>query len=93
MATEQQSFEGPPRLAVGEGATTPNPGIAGVLIWSTTVGAIMRWDGTEWSSRWPGLGFDAGAWQAPLFTPWNSHLAEWTPPGNEIGRASCRERV
>jgi hypothetical protein len=37
-----------PRLAIAEGAATPNPGIAGVTVWSTTEGSPITWTGTAW---------------------------------------------
>jgi len=36
-------------MAVAEGATTPNPG-AQTLIWSTTTGGLLVWNGTSWIS-------------------------------------------
>lgn len=50
MATEVLGYLGFPRLAVAENATSPDPGIAGVIIWSTSVGRPMYWNGTNWVS-------------------------------------------
>lgn len=80
MTASQLGFQALPPLAIAEGATTPNPGIAGVYAWSTTLVAPVLWNGTKWSAI--PVGFNAGAWQAPLFTPFNAHLGEWMPPGN-----------
>lgn len=80
MATEQQGFLGLPRLAIAEGAATPDPGIAGVYAWSTTLVAPVYWNGTKWSAI--PVGFNAGAWRAPLFTHWNANLGTWLPGGS-----------
>lgn len=37
-------------IAIAEGATSPNPGIVGVLVWSTTLLTTMRWNSTNWES-------------------------------------------
>lgn len=37
-----------PRVAVSLGATSPNPGNAGALIWSLTTNSILSWDGSSW---------------------------------------------
>jgi hypothetical protein len=50
VPTEILSHLGFPRLAVAEDATTPDPGIAGVWVWSTSVGRFMYWNGTNWIS-------------------------------------------
>lgn len=50
MTTRQLAFKGPPSLAVAAGATTPNPGIAGVQVWSTTTSSILTWDGSQWAA-------------------------------------------
>lgn len=55
MAREQLGFQGLPRLAIAEGATTPDPGIVGVLVWSTTLGAVVRWNGTSWNAIGGGI--------------------------------------
>lgn len=48
MTTKQLSFKGPPQLAIAAGATSPNPGINGVQVWSTTENALVFWDSTSW---------------------------------------------
>lgn len=48
MTTRQLSFKGPPQLAIAAGATSPNPGINGVTVWSTTENAILNWSSTSW---------------------------------------------
>lgn len=40
----------PPTLAVAEGASSPNPGGAGAVIWSSTTSAYMVWNGSAWQS-------------------------------------------
>ena len=47
------SFEKPLALAIAEGATTPDPGQAGVTVWSTTLGKPVFWDGAKWTSGDP----------------------------------------
>ncbi|MFC7460750.1 hypothetical protein [Hydrogenophaga defluvii] len=42
------SFRGPPQLAVAENATTPT-GVLGAVIWSTTAGKKLEWDGSKWA--------------------------------------------
>lgn len=34
--------------AIAANATTPNPGIAGVVVYSSTTGGLVQWDGTAW---------------------------------------------
>lgn len=41
-------FQKPLTLAIAEGATTPDPGQAGVVVWSTTLGKPVHWDGAKW---------------------------------------------
>jgi hypothetical protein len=48
MTTQNYTFQAPPALAVAIGATTPNPGIVGVSVWSTTASATLTWNGTSW---------------------------------------------
>jgi hypothetical protein len=55
MTTKSLRFERPVQLAVALGATTPNPGETGVVIWSTTTSSLLVWTGTQWS------GIGAGA--------------------------------
>lgn len=43
-----QSYTRPVSAAIAEGATTPNAGLAGALVYSTTTGVLMRWSGTAW---------------------------------------------
>lgn len=50
MTTSTLSFKSLPRLALSEGASTPNPGIAGVWIWSTTLSKPLYWNGSTWQS-------------------------------------------
>lgn len=48
MATKQLSFKGPPQTAIASGATTPNPGINGVQVWSTVANDLLYWDSNSW---------------------------------------------
>lgn len=48
MARKDLSFRSPPQLAVAIGATTPNPGIPGALVWSTSLAKLLLWNGTNW---------------------------------------------
>lgn len=38
----------PAVIAVAAGDTTPNPGTAGVMAWSSTLGRPVYWDGSNW---------------------------------------------
>lgn len=48
MTTMLLGHECPPQVAVSANDTTPNPGIAGVNVWSTTEGRTLYWDGSKW---------------------------------------------
>lgn len=50
MTTKTLSFKSLPQLAIAEGATTPNPGIAGVWVWSTTLSKPVIWTGSLWTA-------------------------------------------
>lgn len=56
MTTRQLSFKGLPQLAIAAGTSAPNPGIAGVQIWSTTANSILVWDGDSWETVGSGGG-------------------------------------
>jgi hypothetical protein len=47
VVTKQLSFQAPVALALAEGATTPDPGIAGVSCWSTTLAKPVFWTGSQ----------------------------------------------
>ncbi len=49
MARKSLSLEQLPRLALAEGATSPDPGTSGAWAWSTTLSRPMMWNGTVWS--------------------------------------------
>lgn len=66
MTTRQLSFKGPPQLAIAAGASTPNPGIAGVQIWSTTANSILVWDGDSWEAVGSGGAPTSDSILAPL---------------------------
>jgi hypothetical protein len=63
MTMRDQTFRAPLQLAVASGATTPNPGQDGVIIWSTTTSSHLIWHGTAWAalSGGGGGGTPAGA--------------------------------
>jgi hypothetical protein len=44
---KQMYHTGFPSLAVAAGAAAPNPGFP-AIIWSTTAGAFLGWDGNSW---------------------------------------------
>lgn len=48
MATEQRSYIGLPQVAIAADAVTPDPGVAGVWVYSTTETAPLCWNGTAW---------------------------------------------
>lgn len=50
MAKQELGFVAPPSLAIAAGAITPNPGVAGVQVWSTTLAALVSWNGTSWNA-------------------------------------------
>ncbi len=50
MTLKQLGFKAPPSLAIAEGATTPSPGIAGVICWSSTLGKLVYWTGSLWTA-------------------------------------------
>lgn len=75
---EVRSFLQPPQLAISEGATTPNPGgtaACGVIAWSTTLSANVRWSGTAWNA----VGA-AGSAIAPIYFP-ESLISALNTPG------------
>lgn len=49
MTTKQLGFKAPVALAIAAGATSPDPGIAGVWIWSSTASAPLYWNGSAWT--------------------------------------------
>lgn len=44
------SFTRPPSLPITPGATLPNPGAAGAAAWSTVIGELVIWNGTQWGA-------------------------------------------
>ncbi len=59
-ARTQTSFTRPVVAAVAEGATSPNPGVAGALVFSSTTLVYMRWTGTAWTTA-TGFTIESGA--------------------------------
>lgn len=51
MVKKVLGYEAPSSLAIAAGATTPNPGIVGVQIWSTTLSDLVIWNGTSWNVK------------------------------------------
>lgn len=49
MTTKILSFKSLPQLVLSEGATSPDPSIPGVQVWSTTLNKIVYWNGTIWT--------------------------------------------
>jgi len=49
MTTPTLSYVGLPSVAIADGAAAPDPGLTGVLAWSTTENAVVQWDGSAWS--------------------------------------------
>lgn len=73
MTTKDLGFRAPPSLAVAVGATTPNPGVSGALIWSTTASAPLVWDGSKWAAI--GGAVPASTFvQAVAYTPSADHI-------------------
>ncbi len=60
MTTRQLRFTAPTSLAIVEGATTPDPGQPGVVVWSTTANKNLTWDGTTWAGPATGSGPTTG---------------------------------
>ena len=50
MVSRQQTFIAPPKIPINEYDTTPNPGIEGVLVWSSSAKMLLVWDGERWVS-------------------------------------------
>lgn len=49
MTGKAYNFAAPPAMAIAVGATTPNPGVSGAAVWSTTAGKVLIWDGSTWA--------------------------------------------
>jgi hypothetical protein len=56
------SFRGVPSLAIAVNATTPTAPL-GSLVWSTTVGKLLVWDGSKWAEVSAAAG--GGGWPGP----------------------------
>jgi hypothetical protein len=85
MTTRQLSFKGPPQLAVAAGATSPNPGINGVQIWSTTANALVVWDGNSWELAGGGMASTEDTVFRPVDfnAPWGFYA--FTAGGSNVG--------
>lgn len=66
MATKSLRYEGLPEVAISEGASTPNPGIPGVRVWSTTLSRVMYWNGSVWASLQPTITVSTTAPASPV---------------------------
>jgi hypothetical protein len=55
VTTKNLNFRAPPALAIAEGATTPDPGIMGVSVWSTTLLKPVVWTGSLWTAYTGGV--------------------------------------
>jgi hypothetical protein len=51
VAVQQVRSVALPSLAIAAGATTPNPGLPGVWVWSTTLNLPVHWDGDSWKAN------------------------------------------
>lgn len=60
MPQQQLGYEQLLQLAVADGATTPNPGVPGVVAYSTTLSKPVFWNGTAWSHTFGAAGGGAG---------------------------------
>ena len=47
---QQLGFQQQVNVSITEGATTPNPGGSGALVWSTSDNTLKRWNGTAWNT-------------------------------------------
>lgn len=78
--------------AIAQGATSPDPGVAGVVVWSTTAGALLVWTGAAWQPLAAGGGGGGGTWtSAQLNVPWHvngslSHEEVIAAPGVAAGQ-------
>lgn len=50
MAQQALNYQQLLNLAVAENASTPDPGLTGVLAWSTTINAAVSWNGSNWNA-------------------------------------------
>lgn len=48
MTTKEAGYRAPPSLAVSEGQTTQNPGVPGVVVWSSNDAKLLVWGGSSW---------------------------------------------
>ena len=42
------AFRIPVQISASPGATSPDPGAAGVIAWSMTSSTLVTWDGAQW---------------------------------------------
>lgn len=56
MTRQALGFQAPVAYAISEGAATPNPGLPGVQVWSTTINSLMVWGGANWNTIGAGSG-------------------------------------
>jgi uncharacterized phage protein gp47/JayE len=57
MARQILNYQAPPAITAYFGDSLPNPGIVGVIAWSSTENALITWEGVSWQK----LSIDEGA--------------------------------
>lgn len=50
MSIQDKAFRAPLRLPIASGDIAPNPGPAGITVWSTTTNSLMHWNGSVWGA-------------------------------------------
>lgn len=48
MTRSARNFWAPPSLPIAASAATPNPGVVGATVWSTTTQSLLVWSGSAW---------------------------------------------
>lgn len=89
MTTRDLSFRAPPSLAIASGASTPNPGVAGAVVWSTTTSSLLAWNGSTWQPvAGSGAGVTISKQVIDFGTQWVDQKAfALTVPGATVGQA------
>ena len=92
MTTKQLSFQAPINVAIAAGATSPNPGSAGVGTWSTTTNSTVEWDGTKWNVV---AVDDLLAWEPPVPSDaWGvSFVYPFSATANAGGARKLKSRI
>lgn len=84
MTAKQLNFQAPPKLAINEGATTPDPGIAGVSVWSSALGKIVYWTGTFWTAARSTEPFGAPTLTNNTVVTTETIVARWSIAANAL---------